>query len=649
MDSLYLRAGIGPSISVSSNLDARPTPSKLSAGRPAVDNSGGAMRTVLSMFSLKHPFRSLFPGAKQGTGINGVALDDAVSVEVKNGAGNSEQSEGQNGNWVLKALRVKSLWSEHQSIGEIVSDSDPASSTCEESENCDCEYDNEEIVFDRISFSKLLKKVSLNEAKLYAQMSNLGALAYDIPKIKSGNLLKRHGLRFVTSSVEKREQLANAADQEQPSNKPEDHRKTNRLEEAESEKNQGPTISASAAFQTVASAASYLNSRTRRMFVSSESGSGQRTLQDDMENIGDMASFMATTDTVTAVVAAKEEVKQAVADDLNSVSSSPCEWYICDDDQTATRFFVIQGSETLASWQANLLFEPVKFEGFDIMVHRGIYEAAKGMFQQMLPEIRAHTRAHGSRAKLRFTGHSLGGSLSLLINLMLLIREEASGSALLPVITFGAPTVMCGGDELLRKLGLPKSHVQAVTMHRDIVPRAFSCNYPNHVAKILKAVNGSFRNHPCLNNLKLLFAPMGELIILQPDDKYSPQHHLLPSGSGLYLLSAATTADWNLLRSAKLAFLNSPHPLQILADRSAYGNAGTIQRDHDMSSYLRCVRSVIRRHLAQTRQDRREKKRASWRPVVAPRGGIVRIGSESIKSLTRHVHLLVLLLLPLAY
>lgn len=56
----------------------------------------------------------------------------------------------------------------------------------------------------------------------------------------------------------------------------------------------------------------------------------------------DMASLMATTDSVTSVVAAKEEVKQAVADDLSSTHSSPCDWFICDDDQSATRFLVIQ-------------------------------------------------------------------------------------------------------------------------------------------------------------------------------------------------------------------------------------------------------------------------------------------------------------------
>lgn len=118
----------------------------------------------------------------------------------------------------------------------------------------------------------------------------------------------------------------------------------------------------------------------------------------------------------------------------------------------------------------------------------------------MLPDVLEHLKSHGDRATLRFTGHSLGGSLALLVNLMLLIRNEVPVSSLLPVITFGAPSIMCGGDRLLRKLGLPRNHLQAVTLHRDIVPRAFSCQYPNHVAELLKAVNGNFRNHPCLRN-----------------------------------------------------------------------------------------------------------------------------------------------------
>ena len=160
-------------------------------------------------------------------------------------------------------------------------------------------------------------------------------------------------------------------------------------------------------------------------------------------------------------------------------------------------------------------------QGLDVLVHRGIYEAAKGIYQQMLPEVRAHLKSRGNKATFRFTGHSLGGSLAVLVNLMLLIRHEVPISSLLPVVTFGSPSIMCGGDRLLRKLGLPQNHVQAITMHRDIVPRAFSCNYPNHVAEILKAVNGNFRNHPCLNNQVNLFSLFWNEVCANETNKFS--------------------------------------------------------------------------------------------------------------------------------
>lgn len=106
---------------------------------------------------------------------------------------------------------------------------------------------------------------------------------------------------------------------------------------------------------------------------------------------------------------------------------------------------------------------------------------------------------HGDKAKFQFTGHSLGGSLSLIVNLMLLSRGLVSSEAMKPVVTFGSPFVFCGGEKILEELGLDESHVHCVMMHRDIVPRAFSCNYPDHVALVLKRLNGSFRTHPCLN------------------------------------------------------------------------------------------------------------------------------------------------------
>lgn len=171
---------------------------------------------------------------------------------------------------------------------------------------------------------------------------------------------------------------------------------------------------------------------------------------------------------------------------------------------------------------------------------------------------------------------------------------------------------------------------------------------------------------------------MGELLILQPDEKFSPNHPLLPSGSGLYFLSCPlldTSDDEKQLQAAKLVFLNSPHPLEILSDRCSYGSEGTIQRDHDMNSYLRCVRSVIRQELNQIRKARREHRRKFWWPLMLQHGinagivverpvmsvklgleqfkfsGILQTGKESLKRFSRlvasqHMHLLVVLLFP---
>ncbi|CAG7867672.1 hypothetical protein HID58_037014 [Brassica napus] len=621
-------------------------------------------------FSFKLP---LTPFWSRGGGIasrrrssSGLALDDAVLVD----SGDSrtpiaeetpavEMETGRrNGSWVLKILDVQSLWRDGEVQEEEDDDEDEEEEEEEDGERndavspeedggCDVCYEENKFKLDRDSFSKLLKRVSLPESKLYAQMSYLGNLAYSISKIKPANLSKYYGLKFVTSSAEKTELAlkGEVSDETKP-----------KVEEEEVESNKGRKISASAAYEMVASAASYLHSRTNNILPFTSSS------KNDENSSSEVPSCL--TDSVTSVVAAQENVKQAVADDLKSTISSPCDWFICDDDQTQTRFVVIQGSESLASWQANLLFEPIEFEELGVIVHRGIYEAAKGMYEQMLPEVKAHLKAHKNRANFRFTGHSLGGSLSLLLNLMLLVRGEVPASSLLPVITFGAPFVLCGGDNLLKKLGLPKSHVQAVTMHRDIVPRAFSCNYPYHVAELLKAVNGNFRSHPCLNKQSVLYSPMGELLILQPDESFSPGHELLPPGNGLYLLEDAEEEE--RLRAAQTVFLNTPHPLDILGDRAAYGSSGTIQRDHDMNSYLKAVRSVIRKEVSQIRREKREHRRSLWWPILVARessgssgrqingqdfSGMMKTGRKSLQRFSRlvasqHMPLIVVLLVP---
>ncbi|KAL1558332.1 phospholipase A1 PLIP2, chloroplastic-like [Salvia divinorum] len=692
MDILWFKAGFhamaAPHIAAAGNGEIR------LSDRPSV--SAAQPKNSPWGFTFRHPLRSLWSGGKNRFE-PAIAVDDAVLVEERDDVRETEE-EGRNGNgnWVFKILHVRSLWKEGDSKhGDLVEElgvklEEDGANCGGEKEGCDaCDYDDDEekIEFDRESFSKLLRKVPLAEARFYSQMSYLGSLAYSISQIKPGHLLRHHGLRLVTSSLEKKEQALRV--EKEKVSAEEEQRGLTAAAEAEDDECRGTEsedvgeakadgIRPSTAYQIAATAASYLHSHTRSILhvKSSKSTMDDEDLAEERMN-EDVASLMATTDSVTAVVAAKEEVKQAVADDLNSTKSSPCEWFVCDDDQNATRFFVVQGSESMASWQANLLFEPIQFEGLDVLVHRGIYEAAKGIYKQMLPEIREHLKSHGECARFRFTGHSLGGSLSLLVNLMLLIRGEAPRSSLLPVITFGSPSIMCGGDRLLRSLGLPRHHVKSITMHRDIVPRAFSCNYPNHVAEFLKAVNGNFRNLSCLNKQKLLYTPMGDFLILQPDDKFSPSHDLLPSGSGLYLLTSQEEADAGeaekQIRAAQTVFMNSPHPLEILSDRAAYGNSGTIQRDHDMNSYYKSVRNVIHLEIKRIRKARRERRRKAWWPLVAPGGinagiivtrpgsmaglgqlnfaGAVHTGRESLKRFSRlvasqHMHLVVVFLFP---
>ncbi|CAN0888921.1 Phospholipase A1 PLIP2, chloroplastic [Linum grandiflorum] len=693
MDGFCLNTGIhgvAPSISVSGSvgLDFRPNATYLSAGNSrdrkstsaAASCSSSSSSPLPSRFSFRYPLQSWWSGQRCSRLNAMVATRGEESVLVDNAeAGDGGMVEGRDQNWVMKILHVRSLWKDEGSGSKSeeadVDDNSGADDEEADEEVCCVEENGEdEIEFDRDSFSRLLRKASLAEAKLYAQMSYLGNLAYCIPKIKPGNLMKYGALKLVTSSVEKRE-LAKKANI--PAEAQEQQEEEKEVIKEEPEKNDGQHhINASTAYQIAASAASYLHSQAKCIlpFDSSKVETSEDMTDEaaKKDSQAAAASLMATTGSVTAVVAAKEEAKQAVADDLSSTCSSPCEWFICDDDQR-TRYIVIQGSESLESWQANLLFEPIEFEGLGVPVHRGIYEAAKGIYEQMLPEIRAHLKSYGKRATFRFTGHSLGGSLSVLINLMLLVRDEVPASSLLPVITFGSPSIMCGGDQLLRKLGLPRNHVQAITMHRDIVPRAFSCNYPSHVAELLKAVNSNFRNHPCLSNQSILYAPMGELVILQPDAKFSPQHHLLPSGSGLFFLTSNDDDDNKLLRAAQSTFMNSPHPLEILSDRSAYGSEGAIQRDHDMHSYLKSVRNVIRLEMNRIRKARREHRRKFWWSKLAMtdvfvvgRGsstlsrtakvqmnfsGALQTGRESIKRFSRmvasqHMHLFVVLLLP---
>ncbi|CAN6444385.1 unnamed protein product [Victoria cruziana] len=529
-------------------------------------------------------------------------------------------------NWISRLLELRTNWKGRKREEE---EAKSAAGREEDGENerenggcCCCGLDSSveadsdlgDVVEDAESFSKFLVRATLDETEVLAQLASLCYLAYFISEIKPDELWRYHRLRYITSSLEKKakaKELCKAG--------------TGKDSAGISAFGEKKAIRPSVAYEIAAAAASYLHSRTRRLLpFAARAHAGSVSARHcecgaDFSSRGasksEMAAYVAAS-TVTAVVAAEEEAKKEAAKDLRSLHSSPCEWFICDDDAAHTRCFVIQGSDNLSSWQANLFFEPTPFEGMDVLVHRGIYEAAKGMYNQLFQEVVDYQRVHGGRARFRFTGHSLGGSLSLLVSLMLVAREVVPASSMLPVVTFGAPFIFGAGQRVLQALGLNDSFVQSVMMHRDIVPRAFSCRYPDRVAVLLRRLSASFQHHPCLNNDKLLYTPLGELLILQPDEALSPHHPLLPHGSGLYKLR--TTLGYGPLASALRTFLNSPHPLETLSDPKAYGSEGSILRDHESANYLKAVNGIVRQRRKQVRRTLGERRKQDPWPIFLP-------------------------------
>ncbi|KAL5571400.1 hypothetical protein UlMin_020997 [Ulmus minor] len=562
---------------------------------------------------------------------------DSELVE-ENTEESDEEQEIKRANWMERLLEISSHWKKnrHQREGvdgdETCNEEDIGDCGCDDDEDgCAVNYgsaeEGDEIKLDSDSFSTFLVRVPWSDTKLFSKLAFLSNIAYVIPDIKANDLKRYFGLQFVTSSLEKKAEAAAIKERIEedstrvPVSSSGDLEKTNPDKSMKDSEQKRPIR---ATYEIAASAASYVHSRAKDMLSlasesqqedeSKDSRKGEEGESSPCVYKSEVAALMAAS-TMTAVVAAGEKEKLEAAKDLQSLHSSPCEWFICDDASTYTRCFVIQGSDSLASWQANLFFEPTKFEETDCLVHRGIYEAAKGIYMQFMPEIIDHLNKYGERAKLQFTGHSLGGSLSLLVHLMLLSRKVVKPSVLQPVVTFGSPFVFCGGQKILDGLGLDENQIHCVMMHRDIVPRAFSCNYPNHVATVLKRLNSSFRSHPCLLQKKLLYSPLGKLFILQPDERSSPPHPLLPAGTALYALDKTKCG----FSSAILrAFLNNPHPLETLSDPTAYGSDGTILRDHDSSNYLKAVNGVLRQHTKIVFRKVRKERNLLWPLLTSP-------------------------------
>ncbi len=245
-------------------------------------------------------------------------------------------------------------------------------------------------------------------------------------------------------------------------------------------------------------------------------------------------------------------------------------------------------------------------------------------------------------------------------------RGVLSPLNLAPTYTFGAPAVFCEGscccDEetcdassmintpphprgrdaphgVLARVGLKETSVKNIIMHKDIVPRAFACDYSS-VADILRRVGDSFRDHRCLRGpqRQAMYFPVGKLMVLQPSQELAfvrpgeGYHPSLPQRQGLFLLRQPTPASTAAAKARGLqddeeedvvrvvpasltaavnALMDTPHPLDILGDTESYGHDGGISRYHNPDHYTRAIAKVL-------------KSNPFWRLVSAPDDGVGR-------------------------
>ncbi|XP_071906147.1 phospholipase A1 PLIP1, chloroplastic-like [Coffea arabica] len=393
-------------------------------------------------------------------------------VERDQGSEINVKDELKSANWVESITKLVRQWKQKQLKNDEYGkqdnddgDEDGAGDLCK------AEYDDDAADGSAKKkagyFLRLLSPVPWSDTKLFSKLAFLCNMACVIPEIKAEDVRRYYGLKFVTSSLAKK---ANAS-------------------AVKTKLDQNSSL-----VPLAASSICRISCRSIMQFYMPKENTKEDVVGTPRVHKSDTAAYLAS----SAAIAADAKQNREAAMDLESHHSSASEGFVCDDSEIYTRCFVIHGT--------------------DVLVHRGIYDESMGLYEQLMPEIIQHLERIGNQTKLQLTGHSLGGSLSLLVSLMPLTRKVVKPSALLPVVTFGY-------QKVLDQLGLDENNVHCVVMHKDIIPRAFSCNYPKHV--------------------KQLYSSMGKIFILQQDEISSPAHPSFPSGSALYELEnahGATTA-----------------------------------------------------------------------------------------------------------
>lgn len=169
----------------------------------------------------------------------------------------------------------------------------------------------------------------------------------------------------------------------------------------------------------------------------------------------------------------------------------------------------------------------------------------------------------------------------------------------------------------------------------------------------LRRIGGSFRDHACLQGdggekPVALYMPVGQQMVLQPSETAAAQHVMLPQGSGLWkVVDPGERLLWGGVfgerpggdpppgeegggdpyrdaGEALFALMNSPHPLDILADVAAYGPQGMVSQYHNPFNYARALANEVRR-------------RNEWRKSLEKGAGAAVMRAASVARVVRSV------------
>ncbi len=121
----------------------------------------------------------------------------------------------------------------------------------------------------------------------------------------------------------------------------------------------GPRSSAPAAAAALMAAGAAAIARSRESGGKEKEAGGTQQQQQQAE-----AARLAAAAGPAAIAAAPGGGTRLAAPTQSTTGSPACpsEWFVCDDEATCTRYFVVQGSDTIDHWKLNLTFDPVPFE-----------------------------------------------------------------------------------------------------------------------------------------------------------------------------------------------------------------------------------------------------------------------------------------------